>query len=213
MRARTTRDRILGASLTLFNAAGAASVSTNHIAVELDISPGNLYYHFRNKADLVSALYEQFEGEWTPLLFRGDEQGALDIEELWFYLHISFELVSKYRFLFRDTDYLAGKVPNYRGRYRKLLLGKRQSIATILGNLAANGILVASVNELDTIATNMLMIVTYWVSFRQAIATGTQGEDDRAEFTRGVFQVIAILVPYLAQGYRDELQALGDSYK
>lgn len=203
----------MGTSLALFNAAGVASISTNHIAVELNISPGNLYYHFKNKADVVAALYEQFEGEWNPLLFNGDEQGALDIEQLWFYLHISFELVSKYRFLFRDTDYLTGKVPNYGKRYRKLLLGKRQSIATILRNLAANGILETSVNELDTIATNMLMIITYWVSFRQAIATGTRGEDDRAEFTRGVFQVIAILVPYLAPGYRDGLQALGDGYR
>lgn len=212
MGAPTTRERILRTSLHLFNADGVASVSTNHVALELEISPGNLYYHFKNKADVVGALYQQFEQEWNPLLFTGGEGGAIDIEQLWFYLHISFELVSKYRFLFRDIDYLSSKVPHYEKKYRRMLMRTRESLVAILRNLAAHGLLAASLDDLKIIATNMLMIITYWVAFRRAIEAGSHAEGDRSEFTSGMFQVISILVPYISEGRREELRVLGNNY-
>src|SRR5512137_3067511 len=63
-----TRERILDAALVLFNADGSHAVSTRHIAARLGISPGNLYYHFGNKEEIVLCLYERIEHALDALL-------------------------------------------------------------------------------------------------------------------------------------------------
>ena len=63
-----TRDRILQASLELFNTQGERSVSTNHLAAHLGISPGNLYYHFRNKQAIIAELLAVYAADVERLL-------------------------------------------------------------------------------------------------------------------------------------------------
>src|SRR5512135_1912803 len=63
-----TRTRIADAALALFNADGTHAISTRHVAAKLDISPGNLYYHFGNKEEIVLALYERIEHELLGIL-------------------------------------------------------------------------------------------------------------------------------------------------
>ncbi|WP_309616953.1 TetR/AcrR family transcriptional regulator [Salinibacterium sp.] len=57
------RDDILVAALALFNIHGTASVSTNHIAQAAGVSPGNLYYWFDNKQQILRALFEKWRDE------------------------------------------------------------------------------------------------------------------------------------------------------
>ncbi len=51
-----TKARIVEASLELFNQHGERAMTTNHIAAHLGISPGNLYYHSRNKEEIPVCL-------------------------------------------------------------------------------------------------------------------------------------------------------------
>src|SRR6478672_9871443 len=94
---RRTRERILATSLALFNGAGAPNVTTADIADEMSISPGNLYYHFRNKDEIVGALLDAPDG------------GARTVEDLWLLLHLLFERMGSYRFFYRDLDEITSR--------------------------------------------------------------------------------------------------------
>ena len=63
-----TAERILLVALTLFNERGERNVTAADIALELDMSPGNLYYHFKGKESIVIALYSQKQGYVAGLL-------------------------------------------------------------------------------------------------------------------------------------------------
>jgi AcrR family transcriptional regulator len=82
MAAKQTRERILDASLAMFNAQGEPNVTTNHIADELGISPGNLYYHYRNKDDIVERLFARYEARMDDAL--SVPEGRLPkLEDVW----------------------------------------------------------------------------------------------------------------------------------
>lgn len=77
-RAAPRRAEILRTARRLFGEHGIAAVATNRIADEAGISPGNLYYWFGSKADIVRALYE----EWSERMRLPVEQAASPADAL-----------------------------------------------------------------------------------------------------------------------------------
>src|SRR5437660_5471011 len=105
---RRTRERIVETALELFNRLGEPHVTTADIADEMNISPGNLYYHFRNKDDIIGELYAAHEAAVAPLL--DVPQGApMSVEDFWLLLHLLFERLGDYRFFYRDLDDIASR--------------------------------------------------------------------------------------------------------
>src|SRR2546429_8931361 len=62
-----TKERIVETAIRLFNEQGTGAISTNHIAEALSMSPGNLYYHFRNKEEIIRAILERMITQWEIL--------------------------------------------------------------------------------------------------------------------------------------------------
>ena len=117
MAPRQTRERILETSLAMFNAQGEPNVTTNHIADELEISPGNLYYHFRNKEDIVEQVFARYEARMDQALLV--PEGRLpNLEDIWLQLHLVFECMWEYRFLYRDLVDIALAQPQAQGAFR-----------------------------------------------------------------------------------------------
>lgn len=117
-----TKDKILVVSIDLFNKSGVVAITTNHIAKEMGISPGNLYFHFANKEEIIRHIFKQMCHE-TYQLWKSKSGNKLahplDVIEK------NFELYWKYRFFHREMYYLRRKDPvlskMWKGHIAKIL--------------------------------------------------------------------------------------------
>jgi AcrR family transcriptional regulator len=115
----TNRDRILLESVGIFNKMGAGSTSTNHICAAIGISPGNLYFHFKNKEEIVFALFEQMCEEtyalWKEVLKK--EQVLPPLE----FIEQSMDIFWRYRFFHREMYHLRRQDSKLSARWHKHL--------------------------------------------------------------------------------------------
>src|SRR5215207_8143314 len=100
-----TRDRIIDTAITLFNEQGTGPVSTNHIAQAMGISPGNLYYHFRNKEAIVRAIYARLRPAWEAASALSVDRPPT-VADLHLILTKHFRIVWAYRFYYRELPTL-----------------------------------------------------------------------------------------------------------
>jgi AcrR family transcriptional regulator len=209
-RPRRTRERILETSLALFNARGAPQVTTAQIAGEMNISPGNLYYHFHNKEQIVAELCAAFELRVKPL-FADPRGRTVDVEDLWLWLHLLFERMGEFRFIFRDVDELAAGDPALAARLGRLL---RQGVATMIElcrSMVRAGTMVASEREIAALAENVVLVATYWQSFAR-IGRTTSGGHDETSPGRAAWQVLSLIAPFLIGDARALIDRLGHDY-
>ena len=193
-----TRERILDASLALFNELGAPNVTTNHIADEVGISPGNLYYHFRHKEDIVMGLYARYEMALAGILGDSpDSAGAAD--DLWLLVHLTFEVIHDFRFVHRDLSELCAAYPGLRARFQRGVETGIERTSAYCRMLARRGALDASPEEAHALAVNVSLVTTYWLNLqalRHAGRGGAAPSDDET-ISEGVFQVLSLVTPYL----------------
>ena len=207
MRTERTRRRILDESLRLFNEHGEESVTAGDVAQALGISPGNLYYHFRNKDQIVAELFGQLE-ERLDIEPRVGGEAAQAIEDLWLYLHLMLEAIWDFRFFYRNLHGVARRDRRLAERFNRIAGRKLASIEALCSGLAAQGALRASGEEIHALARNVLLVATYWLDF-QALR---RGRDDAADPGRGAYQVMMLIAPYLMGDARRHVQRLGRAY-
>jgi AcrR family transcriptional regulator len=205
--ARDTRQRILDTALVLFNAEGEPHVTTNRIADELEISPGNLHYHFRTKADLIGALFEAFEQRMLELLATPEERHP-DIDDIWLFLHLAFEAIGDFRFLYRDLTDLCSRHRGLHQRFRAILNLSMDTARSLLEGLQDAGELQANRSQVDALVRNIVLISTYWLAFDQVLERDAEARPERA-----AWQVMSLVSPYLVGDARAEFEALAEAYE
>jgi AcrR family transcriptional regulator len=205
--ARDTRQRILDTSLAMFNGQGEPNVTTNPISDELEISPGNLYYHFRNKDDIIEHLFQRYEERMDSALVPPD--GRLpNLEDIWLQLHLVFECIWDYRFLYRDLVDILSRNRHLRLRFARILKRAAGNATTVMRGLVQAGVMRASAKEVDSTATNILVIATFWLNY-----ASVRGDRDEHESIRyGIVQVMMLVSPFLRDAERVHLDTLTASY-
>jgi AcrR family transcriptional regulator len=194
-----TRDRILHTSLLLFNAEGEPNTTTVDIAHEMDISPGNLYYHFKGKDVIIAELFLQYESSIGEILEAPVDQ-SLKLEDNWFYLYVVFEEIYNYRFFYRNLTDLIERYPALGKRFRRILDLKVSAIKAVLASLSQDGELSAGEEERLVLVDNVVLLLTYWLNYQDL-----RGEkmEPALLIHRGVLQILTMAAPYLGDQQLD----------
>lgn len=208
-RPRQTRERILATSLLLFNRFGAPHVTTADIAGEMNISPGNLYYHFRNKDQLIAELYAAFEARLEDLLSAPDGRVA-DVEDLWLFLHLLFEAMLEFRFIYRDLDEILSRDRRLSTRFTRFIRRGAQTMTDLCRSMVVAGAMRASDREIAALSENVVIVATYWMSYQKVLAG--EGQTDRINLDRAAYQVLSLIAPFLLGSGRELLDRLSHDY-
>jgi AcrR family transcriptional regulator len=188
------RARIIETALGLFNEQGTGAISTNHIAEALGISSGNLYYHFRNKEEIIRAILERKDARWESLYHLSVECAPTlaDIRRL---VRENFSLVWDYRFFFRELSALTQRDPLLKQRYQQMRRERLAAFEALFAHFVNAG--VARPSASPALAGNLAklcwLISDYWLPFVEI--DGEPVLPDAIE--QGVALYMQVLDPYV----------------
>ncbi|MDO9434970.1 TetR/AcrR family transcriptional regulator, partial [Hydrogenophaga sp.] len=188
------------------------NVSTTLISAELGISPGNLYYHYPAKDELINSLFDRYERALTELLRAAED--VANVEDAWLFFHMLFELIWEYRFLYRDLNDLLSKNRRLETHFQFVLKNKGKAEQQVLDGLARSNAMRLGPEDGAPVATAMVVVLTYWLSFEYVRDPRHALEPDNAQqaLMRGAQHVLNLLAPYLETSQRQHLMTLTGAY-
>ncbi len=204
-----TKDRIIQTALMLFNEEGESNVTTNHIADEMDISPGNLYYHYRSKDDIIWQIFLNYEKKIRLVLEQKDLNYA-SMQDMWNYLHAVFDVISEYRFLYRNLIGLMRRIEFLKRHFRHILALKSQRALSIMSRLAEDGLLNTDQQTIASLADQIALTATFWLNY--SIAIYDDDYDEEKKLSHGIFHVIRMVAPFLTENDKALLDELSTQF-
>ncbi|MDV4276912.1 TetR/AcrR family transcriptional regulator [Acinetobacter baumannii] len=214
-KALKTKDRILQISLQLFNERGERSVTTNHIAAELGISPGNLYYHFRNKHEIIKELMHQYQVETLEMLSLPEDRPLTTNDKINYFQVLSGQLWN-YRFIHRDVYHLVESNEDFKKIYPRFAGQVMQQGQSIYQAFVDAGLMKMTPSEIEALIINLWIVLTNWTNF--LYMSGHISDNNHLE-EKWVWQALRQMVflegPYLMgesrATYEQLLESLGPS--
>ena len=205
-----TKDKILQASIELFNQVGERQVTTNHIAAHLGISPGNLYYHFRNKEDIVRQIFKEYAKLLeTRIKPPSDKAEALDA--LASYLDAVFELMWRFHFFYANLPDILSRDPALQQDYQQVQQGVLARVTAVLKALKQSNVIKIDDEDITDLAHSIKLLVTFWISYLK-----TQSPDkniDQASVYKGVLKVLLMFKPYATEQAIPRINRLREHYE
>lgn len=198
----TRRQRILTTALELFNHQGSHKVSTNHIAQEMGISPGNLYYYFKNKEhvirELLAQLIQEFDGlvPEKRIIFNG-----LDV--VTGVMNATGDLIYRYRFIYIELAALLARDSLFKTMYMEVKNRRIREFKLFFNMLDAMGLIQHPVKDHECDA----LVFFIW-TYAEGLVTALCSSDipvTQAAINAHFKQVIYILKNYLQPAIWSEL--------
>jgi len=190
----STREKTLDTALTLFNKEGTAAVSTNHIAEAAGISPGNLYYHFHNKDEIIRELFKRLFETWdNNASFPQDREPTLD--DLKVIIENNYQIIWQYRFAYRELAALLRQDAALRTDFLSVRQRGFEGFHELIREFSTAGIIQLpddpqAISELQEI---VWLISEFWLTNLEVNGRSV----NKDEMQNGVKLMLRVLQPYL----------------
>lgn len=202
-----TKERILLGALNLFNKDGATDVTTNDIAKELKMSPGNLYFHYKNKEQIIREIFKKLSAEtvevWKPQTKMAKKNQQIQLQS---FIERNLQLYWKYRFFHRETFTLRKKDPElsklWKAHTKKLGL----LMIIMYKHWVKSGYMVPMQTKYEMEYVGELLFVSS-NSFMQFFETSDRGDVPSPKaLEKARRHIMRMLLPYLSGQTRDEFE-------
>ena len=189
------REKILETATKLFNEKGCMKTSTRHIADELGISVGNLYYYFKNKEEIIIAIYESYmesiSGQLTSI--KDDEDVPFDYHALF---STQMELEKKCAFLRLEISNLYKTYPSVKETIEKRVIEKAQELNYLFLHQMKYGYMITlDESELEYVCSNTWIVGSQW----ELYWIFTKVEDESIRKLNGILNLLYVVKQYHTQ--------------
>ncbi|HAD03885.1 MAG: TetR family transcriptional regulator [Desulfuromonadales bacterium GWD2_61_12] len=205
----STRERIVETALTLFNQQGSGVVSTNHIAAACGISPGNLYYHFRNKEEIIRAIFHQLTRvgaeEYLAINAARPPETAAAVTAMLDTFVMVQRFNWRYRFFKRELTVLLHHDPLLAAEFAEVHRSHRQMVHDAIARSVGEGFIAPLADEeLTLFVEELWLIILFWLNY---LEVGGEEVND-ATLARGNAVLMSALRPHLTAPAREALAAV-----
>ncbi|EFK32990.1 Intercellular adhesion protein R [Chryseobacterium gleum] len=166
-----TKDKILSKALELFNDKGYNNITTRHIAAELNISAGNLHYHFRHSEDIIKILFSELTLKMDELLNHMKEKEHKTLEDLYQFTFSTCEIFYAYRFIFISFIDILNQIPEIESRYEGINFSRKEEFQLIFSDLQKSHIFQKDVPRfiVDCLTEQIFIIADNWLTHNRLI--------------------------------------------
>ncbi|MBX2877258.1 MAG: TetR/AcrR family transcriptional regulator [Saprospiraceae bacterium] len=183
-----TKQKIIKASIRLFNENGLANVRLQQIANEIGISPGNLAYHFRNKEAIIEAVNEDLHQEAAEILSTYRiYPNLIDFDNQ---LSKYFSFIQKYPFYFLDMLEIQRHYPEIQSKRLPQVCKMISQIHKRFDFNQNRGLIQAEPQPgvYKSVSDAIWVLITFWVP--QHLIRGTETFMDVSEFKQMIWNQI-----------------------
>lgn len=204
----TTKEKVLETALQLFNAHGVENTSAKNIAAEINISDGNLRYHFRTKEDIIYHLYLRLVDDFNQRL-NTYEAEIISLKSVYEMLIFVFTKLYEYKFLMIDFVAIMRKYPKIQAHYRQLYQYRKQQYNKFINTLIAEDIFRKDITiaQYHNMADHLTILSDFWISSAEVLYQ----EEENKKLEYYIQLVFSLLIPYLSRKGMYEYISLTDT--
>ncbi|MCF6319843.1 MAG: hypothetical protein L3J83_11315, partial [Proteobacteria bacterium] len=167
------------------------------------------YYHYRSKDDIIWQIFLNYEKKIKQVLLQKNVNYT-SMEDMWFYLHMVFEVIAEYRFLYRNLIQLMNRIDFLKRHFRHILALKSQTALNIMTSLAEDELLKADKSTIASLADQIALTATFWLNY--SIAIYDDDFDEEKKLSHGIFHIMRMVAPFLTENDKSLLDELSAQY-